>query len=136
MEDCIFCKIVKGEIPCHKVYEDDDVLAFLDISPVNPGHTLVIPKRHYADLLELPEVEAQTLIARIKKIAPAVISGVESRAFNLNLNNGKIAGQEVGHFHWHIVPRFEGDGRELWHGRPYGEGEAEAILEKIKNLIK
>ena len=54
MEDCIFCKIVKGEIPCHKVYEDDDVLAFLDISPVNPGHTLVIPKRHYADLLELP----------------------------------------------------------------------------------
>lgn len=136
MEDCIFCKIVKGEIPCHKVYEDDDVLAFLDISPVNPGHTLVIPKRHYVDLLELPETEAQTLIARIKKIAPAVISGVEAKAFNLNLNNGKIAGQEVGHFHWHIVPRFEGDGRELWRGQPYGEGEAEAILEKIKNLIK
>ncbi len=136
MEDCIFCKIVKGEIPCHKVYEDDDVLAFLDISPVNPGHTLVIPKRHYADLLELPEVEAQRLIARVKKISPAVISGVEAQAFNLNLNNGKVSGQEVAHVHWHIVPRFEGDGRELWHGRPYGEGEVEEILEKIKNLIK
>ncbi len=136
MEDCIFCKIVKGEIPCHKVYEDDDVLAFLDISPVNPGHTLVIPKRHYADLLELPEVESQRLIARVKKISPAVISGVEAQAFNLNLNNGKVSGQEVAHVHWHIVPRFEGDGRELWHGRPYGEGEVEEILEKIKNLIK
>lgn len=136
MEDCIFCKIVKGEIPCHKVYEDDDVLAFLDISPVNPGHTLVIPKCHYADLLELPEVEAQRLIARVKKISPAVISSVEAQAFNLNLNNGKVSGQEVAHVHWHIVPRFEGDGRELWHGRPYGEGEVEEILEKIKNLIK
>lgn len=136
MEDCIFCKIIRGEIPCHKVYEDDDVLVFLDISPVNPGHTLVIPKKHYDDLIQLPETEAQLLIAKIKKIAPAVISGVGAKAFNLNLNNGKISGQEVAHVHWHIVPRFEGDGRQLWHGQPYGAGEAEAILEKIKNLIK
>lgn len=136
MEDCIFCKIVKGEIPCHKIYEDDEVLAFLDISPVNPGHTLVIPQKHYANLLQLPEAEAQLLIAKIKKIAPAVISGAGAEAFNLNLNNGKISGQEVAHVHWHIVPRFEGDGRQLWRGQPYGAGEAEVIVEKIKNLIK
>ncbi len=136
MEDCIFCKIIKGEVPCYKIYEDDSILAFLDIAPVNPGHTLIIPKKHYIDLLELPEIEAQKLISKIKIIAPAVISGLGAKGFNLNLNNGKVAGQQVAHFHWHIIPRFEGDSRELWHGKSYNEGEAELIVKKIKNLIK
>lgn len=136
MKDCIFCKIIKGEIPCYKIYEDDNVLAFLDITPVNPGHTLIIPKNHHIDLLELPEIEAQILITTIKKITPAIISGVEAKAFNLNLNNGKFAGQVVGHVHWHIIPRFEEDKKELWHGSSHNAEEMENILKKIKSFIK
>ena len=135
MENCIFCKIIKGDIPCYKIYEDEKFLSFLDISPVNIGHILIIPKNHYVDLLELPIEEAQKLITVIKKIAPAVLAAVEAKAFNLNLNNGKIAGQEVNHVHFHLIPRFENDGRELWHGQPYQEGEAQIIAEKIKNLL-
>jgi len=135
MENCIFCKIIKGDIPCYKIYEDEKFLSFLDISPVNIGHILIIPKNHYVDLLELPIEEAQKLITVIKKIAPAVLAAVEAKAFNLNLNNGKIAGQEVNHVHFHLIPRFENDGRELWHGQPYQEGEAQIIAEKIKSLL-
>ena len=134
--DCIFCKIIAGEIPAYKVYEDDDVLAFLDITPVNPGHTLVIPKQHYDHLLDLPEAEANKLISVIKKITPAVLAGAGAEGFNLELNNGTVSGQVVNHVHWHIVPRHEGDGRELWHGRNYGEGEAEGILAKIKSNLR
>jgi len=135
MPDCIFCKISAGEIPVYKIYEDDAVLAFLDITPVNPGHTLVIPKNHFDNLLDLPEAEAHKLIGIIKKIAPAILTGVGADGFNLELNNGTVAGQVVNHVHWHIVPRYQGDGRELWHGRNYGEGEAEKVLEKIKSKI-
>jgi histidine triad (HIT) family protein len=133
--DCIFCKIIAGEIPANKVYEDDQVLAFLDITPVNPGHTLVIPKKHYADLLELPEDELYLLAKAVKKIAPAVLEAVGSNGFNLGLNNGDSAGQLVKHFHWHIMPRFAGDGHALWHGNKYQEGEVEVVAEKIKNNL-
>ncbi len=135
MSDCIFCKIIAGEISTYKVYEDDDVLAFLDVTPVNPGHTLVVPKKHYNNLLDLPETEASKLISIIKKITPAVLAGVGADGFNLELNNGVVSGQVVNHVHWHIVPRLAGDGRELWHGRSYDEGEAEEVLKKIKSKI-
>jgi histidine triad (HIT) family protein len=133
--DCIFCKIVRGEIPSYKVYEDDKCLAFLDITPVNPGHTLVIPKKHYDNFVDLPDEEAGELIKTIKKIALAVMKGTGAEGFNLNLNNGAVSGQLVGHVHWHIVPRFAGDGRELWHGEPYVEGTAESMANNIKNKI-
>lgn len=134
--DCIFCQIVAGEIPAHKVYEDDDILAFLDITPVNPGHTLVIPKQHYASMLELPDELLCRLAQTVKKIAPAVLAAVNSDGFNLGLNNGPVSGQIVLHFHWHIMPRFNGDGFDLWHGSKYQEGEAEAVMEKIKTALK
>lgn len=130
--DCIFCKIVAGEIPAYKIYEDDDVLAFLDIVPVNPGHTLVIPKKHHPNFVDLPEELACKIVKVIKKITPAILSGVGSKDFNLGLNNGKTAGQLVEHFHWHIMPRLEGDGYDVWHGKSYEAGEAENVLEKIK----
>lgn len=133
--DCIFCKIVAGEITAYKVYEDDRVLAFLDITPVNPGHTLVIPKAHYENLLDLPEEEARNLISTIKKISSAILAGVESSGFNLGLNNGEAAGQVVKHVHFHIMPRLDGDGHKLWSGQPYGEGEAQAVTAKIKNNL-
>ena len=133
--NCIFCKIIAGEITSYKVYEDDKTLAFLDISPVNPGHTLVIPKEHYANMSELPDEILCHLAKVVKKIAPAILSAVGSQGFNLGLNNGSVSGQLVDHFHWHIMPRFEDDGWELWHGKTYGEGPAEEIIEKIKQSL-
>lgn len=133
--DCIFCKIVAGEIPSYKVYEDGEVMAFLDITPVNPGHTLVIPKTHYGNLLELPEEALCVLAKAVKKIAPAVMNGTGANSFNLGLNNGASAGQAVDHVHFHIMPRFEGDGRELWHGTSYADGEAQKLADKIKENL-
>lgn len=136
MDDCIFCKIINGDIPSYKVYEDDDVLAFLDITPVNCGHTLVVSKKHYNNLINLPEDDTIKLIKVIKKIIPSIMSGTKAEGFNLNLNNGPVAGQVVNHIHFHIVPRHHNDGYKLWHGREYKTGEAEEILKKIKdNLI-
>jgi len=131
--DCIFCKIISGEIPAYKVYEDDSVLAFLDITPVNPGHTLVVPKKHFETLLDLPEEEAAKMISVVKKITPIILAAVESDGFNLNLNNGTVSGQLVNHVHWHIIPRFSADGRELWRGQSYPAGEAEKILKNIQS---
>lgn len=133
--DCIFCKIVAGEIPATKIYEDENILAFLDIAPVNPGHTLVIPKTHYADFMELPEEESAVIIRTIKKLAAAVMQGTGAEGFNLTLNNGAVAGQVVGHVHWHIVPRFTDDGRVLWPGQSYQEGDAAVIAEKIRQQL-
>jgi len=133
--DCIFCKIISGEIPSYKVYEDDDTLAFLDIAPVNPGHTLVIPKKHYANLEEIPEDELCYLIKIAKKVGKAIKEGLGVKGYNLTMNNDPVAGQIVPHIHLHIMPRNENDGYELWHGKKYGEGEAENILNKIKSKI-
>jgi histidine triad (HIT) family protein len=135
MEDCIFCKIIKGEMPSYKVYEDDDVLAFLDITPVNPGHTLVISKSHHETLLQLPGDLACKLITVIKKITPAVVKSVEAEGFNLCQNNGSVSGQVVGHVHFHIIPRFDNDGHKLWSGKEYGEGRVENVLNKIKQEL-
>lgn len=135
MTDCLFCRIIAGEIPCFKVWEDEDILAFLDIQPVNPGHTLVIAKKHFRDFLEIPEKELEKIMAGIKRIAPAILAGTQAKGFNLNLNNGREAGQAIGHAHWHIVPRFENDGRRLWAGRDYAEGEAEAVLDAIRKKL-
>ncbi|MDO8668768.1 MAG: HIT family protein [Candidatus Buchananbacteria bacterium] len=135
MDDCIFCKIIKGEIPSYKVYENGDVLAFLDITPVNSGHTLVISKNHYDNLIDLPEEEAGKLINVIKKITPAIVKATEADGFNLNLNNGSAAGQVINHVHFHIVPRKNNDGYKLWPGHVYPAGEAEIVLEKIKSNL-
>lgn len=135
MSDCLFCKIVKGAIPFAKVYEDDKILAFLDIKPVNPGHTLVITKEHYANLLETPEEYLAAIIAVSKKIAPAVLKAVGSLGFNLGVNNGSVAGQLVPHVHFHIMPRFTGDGHELWHGVEYAPEEMARVAEAIRKEL-
>jgi len=92
----------------------------------------VIPKIHYSDLLELPEEEACHLIQTVKKIAPAVLAAVGATGFNLALNNSSVAGQVVGHVHFHLMPRLAGDGRELWHGGIYEAGQSKAVAEKIR----
>ncbi|PIP67275.1 MAG: HIT family protein [Parcubacteria group bacterium CG_4_9_14_0_2_um_filter_41_8] len=135
MNDCIFCKIIAGEIPSHKVYEDDEVFAFLDIHPVNLGHTLVIPKEHHKDLLSTPTELAQKLIIAVQKITPAILGAVGSEGFNLGVNNGESAGQVVFHTHVHIMPRFSQDRHALWHGKEMSQDELKEVADKIKSNL-
>lgn len=108
MTDCIFCKIINNEIPSRKIYEDDDVVAFLDITQVTPGHTLVVPKKHVADIFEVDEVLAATVASKIPKIAKAIKkSNPKIKGMNIINNNGKVAYQSVFHSHIHILPRFD-----------------------------
>ncbi|KZN25064.1 HIT family hydrolase [Haladaptatus sp. R4] len=113
--DCIFCQIVAGDIPSKTVYEDDSVLAFLDVNPLAPGHTLVITKDHYETLSDLPEDTATDLFSALHELTPAVETAVDADASNVAFNNGEASGQEVPHIHGHIIPRFEDDGGKPIH---------------------
>lgn len=135
METCIFCKIVAGEVSGYKVYEDEGTLAFLDIHPVNPGHTLVIPKNHSRDMGEASEDDVCAVMATIHKIAPGILAAVGSESYNLGLNNGRDAGQVVPHLHFHIMPRFPGDGHHLWQGKSVEDKELAATAEKLRTVI-
>lgn len=135
--ECLFCSIIEGKIPCKKIYEDNDMLAFLDINPVNKGHTLVIPRRHYITLLDTPDELLFKLIIVTKKLASILMKSLNAVGFNVNINNYSDAGQVVPHLHIHIVPRFSGDGHKLWDGRKYeSEEEFNSVLESIKKNIK
>ncbi|MEZ7647237.1 HIT family protein [Streptococcus constellatus] len=109
MEDCIFCKIIAGEIPSSKVYEDEQVLAFLDISQVTPGHTLVVPKEHFRNMLEMDGEAASQLFACIPTIARKVMKATDAKGMNIINNNEEIAGQTVFHTHVHLAPRYTED---------------------------
>ncbi|MDM5319362.1 HIT family protein [Bacillus altitudinis] len=111
MSDCIFCKIIDGDIPCAKVYEDEHVLAFLDISQVTKGHTLVIPKIHKENIYDMTPEVSNYYFQAIPKIARAIKQEFEPIGLNLLNNNGEKAGQSVFHYHMHIIPRYgKGDG--------------------------
>ncbi|KAJ3211079.1 hypothetical protein HDU67_004787 [Dinochytrium kinnereticum] len=110
-KECIFCNIVQRQSPSHIVYEDDKILAFLDIAPLTKGHTLVIPKGHYANLLECPTDLVSYIAEKIPWLARGIMKAVDSSAFNVLQNNGATAGQVVFHLHFHILPRFKDDGR-------------------------
>lgn len=104
MEDCIFCKIIKGEVPSYKIYEDDFVYAFLDINPSSPGHTLVIPKKHSENIFDIDKDDLERVIMVSKKISQKM-KDLGCDGINIYNNNGKDSGQIVFHFHMHIVPR-------------------------------
>lgn len=108
-DNCIFCKIVEGEIPSHKVYEDESVVAFLDISQVTNGHTLVIPKHHARNIYELPEAVASDVFKTVPRIANAIQRETGAIGMNILSNAEEIAGQTVYHFHIHLIPRFGHD---------------------------
>lgn len=129
---CVFCKIVSGEIPAYKVFEDEKTLAFLDIKPVNPGHVLVIPKTHVKNLEEINQEDLATLIQVVKKIGGLLKDKLQVDGYNVISNNDAVAGQVIPHLHFHIIPRSSGDGLPLWPGHDYENGEAEQILEKLK----
>ena len=114
MSDCIFCQIVSGQIPSSKVYEDEEVLAFLDITQVTTGHTLVIPKKHYRNMLEMDAEAASSLFARVPKIAKQLQDKLGASGVNIINNNEEAAGQTVFHTHVHLLPRFDAtDGLRL-----------------------
>lgn len=132
--DCIFCKILEGGLPAYKVYEDSNTLAFLDIFPINPGHVLVIPKQHYADIFDTPDKDLQNMIVTAKKIAPAVMKATKADAINIGMNNKPASGQVVMHAHVHVIPRFKDDGLKTWPQKPYGnDSEKEKMTASIKS---
>jgi len=134
--DCIFCKIVRGEIPSAEIYSTDKVFAFLDIAPVRNGHALVIPKTHYPTLWDLPPDLAADMLAAIQVVGKAIMEGTNAEGLNLGMNNYEAAGQLVPHAHFHLIPRNRGDGLKLWDQHPYDTQDelratAAAILKKI-----
>jgi histidine triad (HIT) family protein len=132
MNDCIFCKIIKGELPSYKVYEDEKTIAFLDIKPVNQGHTLVVPKNHSKNIFDIPSEDWLATADSARKIAIAVERGVDADGVNIAMNNREHAGQVVPHPHIHVIPRFKGDGIKLMPQRNYNEGEADETAKKIR----
>ncbi len=136
MNDCIFCKIVKGDIPSTKVYEDEKILAFLDIKPVNIGHVLVIPKEHFKDIYDIPEETLADISKTAKRMSVAVKKALGVDGINVTVNNEPAAGQVIFHVHMHVIPRIKGDGFGLWHGRrDYREGEAKEVAQKISQAL-
>ncbi len=135
-DDCLFCKMVAGQIPVTKIYEDEVVLAFLDIGPISDGHTLVIPKQHFEKLHDCPSEFLGLVGSRLGKIAGAVTAAMNSDGYNVLCNNGRAAGQHIEHLHFHIIPRNTGDGLfGQWPAYEYEQGKIEVIAEKIrKNL--
>ncbi|OGZ41896.1 MAG: hypothetical protein A3C80_04335 [Candidatus Ryanbacteria bacterium RIFCSPHIGHO2_02_FULL_45_43] len=110
MNHCLFCKIASGEIPSEKIYEDENVLAFLDIQPRSPGHTMIIPKNHAANLSELPDSAIGPFFSSVKKVTDMLKKALTPDGFTLGMNYGAAAGQEVQHMHFHIMPRWFTDG--------------------------
>lgn len=135
MNDCLFCKIIEEDIPSAKVYEDKDTFAFLDIKPVNPGHTLVVPKKHFHNLFDIEDAELCAVMKTTKKLARAIKKALSADGINIEMNNDPAAGQLIFHAHLHIVPRFQGDGFKHWPGTSYKDGEDIIIAEKIKEQL-
>ena len=134
-KDCIFCRIIKGQIPCTKVYEDSYVLAFLDIGPVNKGHTLVIPKEHYETIFDMPDSLLCLVASAAKKVSKAIKEGIGCDGINVIQSNCRASGQLVPHYHAHIIPRLETDGLKHWPQGKYKEGEAAQVAEKIRKAL-
>jgi len=136
VNDCVFCKMVAGQIPITKIYEDDIVLSFLDIGPISDGHTLVIPKQHFEKLHECPPELLGEICSRLGRIAKAVADAMNAEGYNVLCNNGRAAGQLVEHLHFHIIPRNTGDGVfDRWPAYEYEQGKIEAIAAKIRENL-
>lgn len=108
-DNCIFCKIANGEIPSATIYEDEDFRAILDLGPASKGHTLILPKKHAANLFDLPDETASKLLVLAKKLGATLKDGLQADGLNLVQNNGTAAGQTVFHFHLHLIPRYAND---------------------------
>jgi len=140
-DNCIFCAIVEGKILSHMVYEDEKTLAFLDIHPSAPGHTLVIPKAHVARVEDLPEEDARSLFASLHKIVGRIQEAMGAPATTIGINNGQESGQEVPHVHIHVIPRNRGDSGGIIQGvsrapQRLNDEEMARIAKEIRERIR
>lgn len=137
MENCIFCKIINKQIPSSVVYEDNDVVAFLDISQATKGHTLVLPKKHYSNLLEIEDEVLAKITKVAKTIAISMQDSLGAQGFNLVNNCNEVAGQSVMHFHLHIIPRYDHEEFVIAPKENNNKFDLKEIQEQIKNgLVK
>ncbi|MFA6585898.1 MAG: HIT domain-containing protein [Candidatus Paceibacterota bacterium] len=130
MQNCIFCKIIKGEIPCDKIYEDEKYLSFLDIEPVSAGHILVIPKEHIVWMQEVDDETISGIFKLCKKLMLAIKKGVDCDYVQL-----AISGKDIPHFHIHLIPRYFNDGLSEWPTIEYKDGESKEIINKIISAL-
>jgi len=132
MENCIFCKIVAGEIPAHKIWENDHVLAFLDVNPIAKGHTLVIPKKHCMDIFDADDEYLKEITAALKKVSSLIKQDLGATGVNLMNASGIDAQQTVFHLHFHIIPRFTNDGLDTWPKSDFKDTSLEETAKKIR----
>ncbi|MBS3141517.1 HIT family protein [Candidatus Woesearchaeota archaeon] len=135
MNDCIFCKIANKEIPSLIVYEDTKTMAFLDISPINKGHVLVIPKKHFVNLLDVDKEYLNAVMQTSQKVTKAVKEAVNADGLNVSINNFKEAGQAVFHLHVHIIPRFKNDGLKTWERSKEKNWDDNEVVKEIKSKL-
>ena len=135
-DSCIFCRIARGEVPSHSVYEDERTLAFLDINPSAPGHTLIIPKAHVARVEDLSQEDAEALFRALHTLVGGIQEAVEAPASSVGINNGPESGQEVPHVHIHVIPRSRGDRGGIMQGlvRSTGRSSGEDLQEIAKRI--
>lgn len=134
MDDCIFCKIVKGDIPANKVWENNDLLCFLDIDPISKGHCLILPKEHFEKLQDTPDSISSWILPKIKETMTLLKEKLGADSFNIVQNNGKLAGQEVPHLHFHLIPIYKEDDAHVVCGKSTNPDAKnfEEILDKLK----
>lgn len=132
-ENCVFCKIISNEIPATKLYEDEEFVIILDVGPAAPGHALVIPKEHYANIYEMPERLLERSICLAKEWGEKLVKAMHADGLNLVQNNGLAAGQTVCHYHLHLIPRYENDSvGELWTPGSLSDSQRQEIIEGLK----
>lgn len=136
MIDCVFCKIARGELSASKLMENDETVAFLDINPLNPGHALVMPKRHYETVMDVPGEELAKVMEKVPQLARAVAQATKAEGLNLFQTNKPCAGQTVPHVHFHIIPRHRKDGFSFgWRQGRYKKGEMEELQKEILKAL-
>ena len=135
--DCIFCKIIKGDIPSYTIYQDDKTLALLDINPNSVGHALVIPKKHVKTIVEMQDEDVEAVFKTVKKVVKGIDAALTPDGLNLVVNQGEVAGQIVQHFHCHVIPRTAGDGIEIAvKGISLSTEDFQDLVKRISEQIK
>lgn len=135
MTDCLFCKIANGDIPASKVYEDADVVAFLDIQPVNVGHTLVVPRAHFDNCAATPDDAMAAVMRVVRRVGDAALKVTGADGYNVGINCGRAAGQVIMHTHVHVMPRFEGDGLVHWPKKAVSKEDMEKAAREMAALL-
>lgn len=136
MEETIFSKIIRREIPAEIVYEDEQTLAILDITPVTRGHTLVLPKKFARNVFDADDETLASVMKTVRKISIALRESLGAEGANVHINNEPVAGQLVFHLHVHVIPRFQNDGLQHWHGKPYATvEESKDVADKIRQAL-